>query len=42
MSFGVSPSDIIKLVEFSTRIYVAFKGSDGPWRSAPISGVEPG
>jgi hypothetical protein len=28
MSFGVSPSDVIKLVEFSTRLYVAFKGTN--------------
>ncbi|KAF2013587.1 hypothetical protein BU24DRAFT_351067 [Aaosphaeria arxii CBS 175.79] len=28
MSFGVSPSDIVKLVEFSTRIYVAFKDAN--------------
>ena len=28
MSFGMSPSDVIKLVEFSTRIYVAFKDAN--------------
>ncbi|KAF2876086.1 hypothetical protein BDV95DRAFT_482567 [Massariosphaeria phaeospora] len=28
MSFGMSPSDIIKLVQFSTRIYVAFTGAN--------------
>ncbi|KAF2272595.1 uncharacterized protein EI97DRAFT_385435 [Westerdykella ornata] len=28
MSFGVSPSDVIKLVEFSTRVYVAFKDAN--------------
>ncbi|KAF2463559.1 uncharacterized protein BDR25DRAFT_297914 [Lindgomyces ingoldianus] len=28
MSFGVSPSDVIKLVEFSTRIYIAFKDAN--------------
>ncbi|KAF2792264.1 hypothetical protein K505DRAFT_408752 [Melanomma pulvis-pyrius CBS 109.77] len=28
MSFGVSPSDVIKLVEFSTRLYVAFKDAN--------------
>lgn len=26
MSFGCSPTDILKLVEFSTRVYLAFKG----------------
>lgn len=28
MSFGVSPSDVLKLVEFSTRVYVAFKDAN--------------
>lgn len=27
MSFGFSPSDVLKLVEVSTRVYLAFKGS---------------
>ena len=26
MSFGFSPSDVVKLVELSTRVYLAFKG----------------
>lgn len=26
MSFGFSPSDVVKLVEVSTRVYLAFKG----------------
>jgi hypothetical protein len=26
MSFGCSPSDVLKLLEFSTRVYLAFKG----------------
>jgi hypothetical protein len=26
MSFGFSPSDVVKLVEISTRVYIAFKG----------------
>lgn len=24
--FGFSPSDVIKLVEITTRVYIAFKG----------------
>ncbi|ORY11458.1 hypothetical protein BCR34DRAFT_538353 [Clohesyomyces aquaticus] len=28
MSFGVSPSDVIKLVEFSSRLYIAFKDAN--------------
>ena len=26
MSFGFSPSDVVKLVQVSTRVYLAFKG----------------
>lgn len=27
MSFGFSPGDVIKLLEISTRVYIAFKGT---------------
>jgi hypothetical protein len=30
MSFGFSPSDAVKLVEISTRVYIAFKGMSLP------------
>jgi hypothetical protein len=26
MSFGLSATDVLKLVQFSSRIYIAFKG----------------
>ena len=32
MSFGFSPSDIVKLAEISTRVYIAFKGMSLPIR----------
>jgi hypothetical protein len=32
MSFGFSPSDVVKLVQVSTRVYLAFKGESGRWK----------
>lgn len=36
MSFGFSPSDVVKLVEVSTRVYLAFKGMMCPLLSERI------
>jgi hypothetical protein len=32
MSFGFSPSDVVKLVQVSTRVYLAFKGGSSRWK----------
>jgi hypothetical protein len=36
MSFGFSPSDVVKLLEISTRVYVAFKGMSLPGRRSIV------